>query len=82
MWRDTGLRYTPNLFQCLFALKWCKHSQKYLSKYFLVKKKQIYLGLGAAMFDIAGGKLVASFAVKGNPDKDINAMKEGENLKQ
>lgn len=34
------------------------------------------------MFDIAGGKLVASFAVKGNPDKDINAMKEGENLKQ
>ncbi len=34
------------------------------------------------MFDIAGGKLVASFAVKSNPDQYINAMKEGENLKQ
>lgn len=34
------------------------------------------------MFDIAGGKLAESIAVKGNPDQDINAMKEGKIFKQ
>jgi hypothetical protein len=31
---------------------------------------------------MAGGKLVASTAVKGNPDQEINVMNEGKNLKQ